>query len=289
MKALLNKSITICFILFVSLSACRKDVNGSEGPGNTGGAKPHVVMGDIYDANGNKFQFPGAAVTVGIWGPGDIGNHTVSYNIAMDANSHYEQKVADGIYAFHASALMPLNGNKIRVDLQSLDNIPAHIQQASAPGIVKNFALVLSGLGKVGDASDANSYFGGHICVGDGVGFFGDYGYWNNLKVKYPGSTITFTLTPKGSCVDGSDAPLKQITCTVDDLETGKYLVNFPYAWYQLSAVLTTANGAQKNLVLSFIPDDSGTTHNYLDVTFPPDPASMDNYPLNPQIAVWEQ
>ena len=31
------------------------------------------------------------------------------YNIAMDANSHYEQQVADGIYAFRTSALMLLN------------------------------------------------------------------------------------------------------------------------------------------------------------------------------------
>src|SRR5690242_14667835 len=105
MKTLLNKSVTLCLVLFVCLSACRKDVNGVVGSNNNGGgAKPHVVMGDIYDANGNKFNIQGAAVTVGIWGPGNIGNDDISYNIPMDANSHYEQRVTDGIYAFHASA-----------------------------------------------------------------------------------------------------------------------------------------------------------------------------------------
>ena len=227
-------------------------------------------------------------MTVGVWGPGNIGDGDRMYNIAMDASSHYEQQVADGIYAFRTSALMPLNGNMVRIDLESSDNISPSIQQASAPGIIKDFKLVLSGLVKDGDPTDANSYFGGHIWIGDGAGSFTSDGYWTNLAVKYPGAMITFNLSPKGPCVDGSPAPEKNIDCSVDDLQQGKYLINFPFAYYRLTAVLTTVNGVQIPLRLNFVPGATGPRYGYLDITFPPDPSDPDGYPLNPEVAVWE-
>src|SRR4030095_888548 len=77
-----------------------------------------------------NFRFSNSAVTVHVWGPGNIGDGDRMYNIAMDGTSHYEQQVADGIYAFHASARMPLNSQMIRVDLESADDISPSIQQA---------------------------------------------------------------------------------------------------------------------------------------------------------------
>jgi hypothetical protein len=288
MKTSLQKITMSCLIMISILTACKKDAANPGDPGTiSGGKTPHVIMGTIYNANGQKFSTDNGHVVVHVWGPGEIGNGDVSYNISMDANGHYEMKVADGIYAFHAYAFMQLNGKQVCIDLQTLDGISPSIQQASAPGIVKDFALKLSGLVPDGDPSDANSYNGGHVWVGDGSAFFTSTGYWDNLAVHFPGATVTFTLTPEGNCLDGSPAPLKQITCSVEDLEQGKYLVNFPYALYKLNAALTTTNGEQKSLNLSPIPGIENT-YDYLELSFPPDPGDPDGHPLNPQVAVWE-
>src|SRR5215471_13703683 len=118
MKTVIEKIVACGFIPMLLLS-CTKDVShnpGSTGNTGDGGLKPHVIEGTIYDANGNKFHIPNSTVTVGVWGPGNIGDGDRMYNIAMDANSHYEQQVADGVYAFRTSALMPLNGNMVRID-----------------------------------------------------------------------------------------------------------------------------------------------------------------------------
>jgi hypothetical protein len=46
----------------------------------------------------------------------------------------------------------------------------------------------------------------------------------------------------------------RNINCSVEDLQKGRYLVDFPFAYYRLTAVLTTAQGAQMPLRLTFIP-----------------------------------
>jgi hypothetical protein len=131
-----------------SLLACKKDVSGGprSADNNGNGGKPHVIQGTIYDANGNKFHIANSTVTVHVWEPGNIGDGDRMYNIAMDANSGYEQQVASGIYAFRTSALMPLNGKMVRVDLESTDDISPSIQQASAPGIIKILGFDCQGL-----------------------------------------------------------------------------------------------------------------------------------------------
>ena len=82
--------------------------------------------------------------------------------------------------------------------------------------------------------------------------------------------------------------PEKSINCSVADLQQGRYLVDFPFAYYRLSAVLTTAQGTKMPLRLTFIPGATGPHYDYLDVTFPPDPLDPDGHPYNPQDAVWE-
>ena len=207
----------------------------------------------------------------------------------MDENSHYESKVANGVYAYHVRAYMPLNGRKVCIDLAPTDGKGGNITFASAPGINRDFKLVLSGLGKDGDPGDANAYYGGHIWVGDGAGSFTSDGYWTNLKVKYPGAKVTFILTPQGACLDGSPAPSKEIDCSVEDLYSGKYLVNFPLALYRVSAILKTAEGEQKALKVTSVEEATGPHYEYIDETFPPDPDDADGHPIIPQIAVWEE
>jgi len=286
------KNLIAALLVPCLLLACKKTTgdtinNGGPGP-TTGGAKAHFIQGEIFDANGHKFNISNSSVTVHAWGPGLIGESDRMYNIAMDSKAHYEAQVIDGLYAFHAYARMPLNGQIVMIDLESLDNISYSVQQASAPGIVKNFGLKLSGLKKEGDPNDANSYFGGHVSIADGAANFTSDGYWNNLAVNYPGAMISFILTPKGPCVDGSAAPTKQIDCSVEDLQQGRYLVDFPYAYYRLTAVLRTAQGAQKQLRLTFIPGATGPHYDALDLTFSPDPSDPDGHPYNPYVAVWQ-
>src|SRR4051812_28606351 len=119
-----KRSLFAFFIAVMSLSSCKKEAVNSSGdgsPGSSGSPKPNVVMGTVYDANGNKFKIPGATVVVHVFGTGNIGESDPAYNIQMDENSHYESKVANGVYQFHGRAYIPLNGNKVCVDLQSLD------------------------------------------------------------------------------------------------------------------------------------------------------------------------
>jgi hypothetical protein len=59
MKISFKKSIVL-LLLPGLLLACKKTTgetinNGGPGPG-TGGAKPHFIVGDIFDANGHKFN-----------------------------------------------------------------------------------------------------------------------------------------------------------------------------------------------------------------------------------------
>src|SRR2546423_15510795 len=121
MKILFKKMLAGCFMPYLLL-ACKKDVSdtpdGSTGGTGSNGATPHVIQGTIFDANGNKFDIPNSIVNVRAWGPSDIGHDTRQYNIPMDGNSHYEEQVADGIYAFHASSKMPLNGTVVTIDLE---------------------------------------------------------------------------------------------------------------------------------------------------------------------------
>jgi hypothetical protein len=64
----------------------------------------------------------------------------------------------------------------------------------------------------------------------------------------------------------------------IEDLQQGRYLVNFPYACYRLPAVLRTALGAR----LTFILGATGLHYDSLDLTFSPDPSDPDGHPYNP-------
>src|SRR5215510_6649906 len=113
MKIYFRRIITVV-LLPALLLACKKTAgdtanNGGPGPG-TGSTKPHFIQGDIFDANGNKFNINNSNVIVHAWGPGLIGESDRMYNISMDARGHFEEQVIDGLYAFHAYAKMPLNG-----------------------------------------------------------------------------------------------------------------------------------------------------------------------------------
>jgi len=107
------------------------------------------------------------------------------------------------------------------------------------------------------------------------------------LSNQYPNSKLQFLLSPMSKLIDGTTGQNIQLEANVDDIKTGKWFVNIPYAVYRVTAKLITAEGQQKGLELSVLPNISSST-NYVDLTFPPDEADPFQRPVKEQIAVWE-
>jgi hypothetical protein len=274
-----------CVVLLVPTFSCKK-ASGEDAVSSTG-ARKNVIAGTIYDAHGNKFKINGATVTIHIYGNGNIGQSDPLFNVQMDAQSHYEVQVPSNVYAVHARAYMQLNGKTEAIDLKPLDGKPDDINLPSDPGIVRDFALQLTGEVPGGDPATIQGYYGAKIWFGDGSYNFTSGGYWDNLSVKYPGAKVKFTLTPQSPLIDGAQAQEVQLDASIEDIKTGKWYVNVPYAVYRTTALLVSANGQQKPLYLSLIPDIS-TSHNYVDLSFPPDKTDPFGRPEKEQLAVWE-
>lgn len=182
---------------------------------------------------------------------------------------------------------MPLNGQMVMIDLESLANISYSVEQASAPGILKNFALKLSGLKKEGDPNDANSYFGGHVSIADGAANFTSDGYWNNLAVNYPGAMIKFHFNPQRS-LRGRKCRFNQ----TDRLQcgrssAGKISCEFPLRLVPTNGSINNSPRRSKTTTPDLHPWSDRPHYDYLDLTFPPDPSDRDGHPYNPYVAVW--
>ncbi len=280
------KSIAVSIFIPALLLSCKKQSPVAGDPANGTG---NTIKGTIFDAKGNKFSIDNATVLVHIWSHSGNGGNDIVYNINMDDKSHYEQKVTPGLYAFDARMWTSLNGNVVSIPLDPVDGQSSNTQFNSAPGVTRDFSLRLTGLIPGGDANDANSYYGGKISVCDGAGNFTPTGNQNNLAAKYPGSTVIFTLTPKGPCLDGSNAPLKDISVSVGDLQNaGRCLVNFPLAKYYLSAILRKPSGQQYPLKLTFVSGATGNHYDLLTITFAPAANDPECRPPIIFTAVWE-
>jgi len=286
MKMIARKISFVSLTVIALLASCKK-TNDSPGSGDGGGGA-HVLQGTIYDPQGNKFNIQNAHVTVHAVGNiGSIGDDNVSYDMEMDGNSHYQANVESGIYVFHATAFMPLNGKTVCIDLAPTDGISPDITQATAPGITKDFKLHLTGLAKWGRADKVEDYFGAHINFADGKYVFGSDGYWHNLATDHPGATIVFHLAIESTLIDGSQGQDQQVQCAVEDLKSGLWFINIPFAKYKVTTTLVEANGAQKPLKLSFI-STAATHSNSLELLFPPNPDDDYGHPEEPLMAVWE-
>lgn len=253
----------------------------------TTAGQANVIQGTIYDAHGNKFHIDGATVTIHIYGNGNIGQTDPLYNVQMDANSHYEVKVANNVYAVHARAYMQLNGKTVAIDLKPLDGKADDISLPSAPGIVRDFALQLTGEIPGGDPTTIQGYYGAKIWFGDGSYNFTYGGYWESLSNKYPNAKLQLLLSPLSKLIDGTTGQNIQLEANADDIKTGKWFVNIPYAHYRVTASLTTAEGQKMALQLSVLPNISSSS-SYVDLSFPPDETDPFQRPRMEQIAVWE-
>jgi hypothetical protein len=278
----------ICFAIIL-FSACRKSDFTDAGTSSTSlgsGAKKHVIMGTIYNAQGKKFNIPNAIVKIHIYANGNIGETDPLFNVKMDANSHYEIEVPNNVYAVNAWAEMSLNGSRVMIDLKPLDDKPSNINLPSAPGIVRDFALQLTGEIPGGDASTIQGYYGAKIWFGDGKYNFSSEGYWENLNSKYPNAKVQFTFTPGSPLIDGTPGQTITKEATTEELKNGKWFVNVPYALYKVSALLLPNAGRQQPLGLTIIPNISAPA-NSVDLTFPLDKSDPFGRPQKAQVAVW--
>ena len=75
---------------------------------------------------------------------------------------------------------------------------------------------------------------------------------------------------------------MRQVDCSVEDFQQGRYLVDFPYTLYRQYWERT---GGQKHLCLTFIPEQQ-VRMDFLDLIFSPDPWGPDRHPYNPYVAV---
>lgn len=268
------RTIAISIFLIGLGAGCKKNLSDTN-------SKSNKLMGDIYDANGNKFAINDATVTVEVWDFDATGGGDYSYDIEMDGNGHYEQKVESGSYTYDARASMLLNGKRVTVQLEPLDGQPADAQFESGPGVTRDFKLSLTGVKPGEDPTDPYSYYGGHVSVRDGA--------LNSLAVKYPGYTINFRLTGSSNCIDGSVSPILDIPCAVENLQgAGTYLVNIPLAKYFITALLRSPTGQQYPLKLSFVGGVQGNHYNFLDIGFSPSPTDPNNWPSTMYVEVWE-
>lgn len=275
---------SLLYLFLLLLFSCGKRSAGEEGTAKN--PRKNVIQGTIYDAHGNKFHINGATVSVHIYANGNIGQTNPLYNLQMDATGHYEIEVPNNVYAVHARASMLLNGKRVCVDLKPLDGKGDGISLPSAPGIVRDFALQLTGQVPGGDPATIQGYYGGKVWLGDGSYNFTSYGYWNNLATKYPGATVRLALAPQSALIDGTTAQTINLAATAEEVKTGKWFVNIPLAVYNASAVLVLANGNQQALGLSEIPDVS-TAYASVPLTFPPDAADAFGRPAKEQLALW--
>ena len=279
-KAIVTNSLVL--FIMTSFASCTKD------PGDDPTtSKANVIQGTIYDAHGNKFHIDGATVTIHIYGNGNIGESDPLYNVQMDSNSHYEVKVPNNVYAVHARAYTQLGGKTVAIDLKPLDGKADNISLPSAPGIVRDFALQLTGEIPGGDPTTIQGYYGAKIWFGDGNYNFSPSGYWESFSIKYPGSKAQFVLTPLSKLIDGSTGQAIQLEATMDEIKTGKWFVNIPYAVYRVSARLITADGQQKALELT-VPPNISSLSGTVDVSFPPHSSDPFQRPSKEQVAVFE-
>lgn len=216
-------------------------------------AKPGVVSGTIYDAHGQPFRIPGARVVVHIWGAG-AGGDRVGFDIPVDASGHYESRIPHGLYGFHARAWLPLNGETVCVDLEPLDGRPTETALDSTPGIVRDFALRLTGPVAGGDTRTIQGFYGGSLTVTDGAN-------WKNpvfgaMSRRYPaGTKVAVSLQPIGPAIDGSSPPPVRYEYDLQKIQTGEHKVNIVLAAYRATAVLLTPDGRQHPLRVALQPN----------------------------------
>lgn len=258
----MNRHVLAPLALIVVLAACSAGPgtttrpSGSAAPGpsgpaapESGPAEPGVIKGRVTDQQGDPVDGAQLRLT----------GHTVDFNgsdedLVTDESGTYRVEVQDGLWEVFGTASLTFEGAEYVMNLRPADGDCE--PQLSAPGIVKDFVLPLSGLAMCFDYVDpdnAGSYSGGSVYL--------LYGQPRAL----PGDTqMEFTLEPVGALADGStgtsitfERAATAMETTFGPLDETSVLHDLPLARYRISGTATLPDGSRQVLRFAAEPGAS--------------------------------
>ena len=216
-------------------------------PVQTAGAEANVIKGVVRDEQGDPV--PNARIRiVGYTGnPTGLVGADHDDNVITDGAGAYRVQVPSGLYEISGEATVPFDGKSFVFYLHPADNNCD--QQMSAPGIVRDFVLRLTGFKKCsGDDVDPNndfSYSGGAIVL-----------LYAQPRSLPDATQLTLVFTPSGQLADGSAGRPVTFTRTAaalqntapGPLEGTQALPDIPLGRYQLSGYATLADGTRQEV-----------------------------------------
>jgi hypothetical protein len=208
------------------------------------GAEANVIKGVVRDEQGDPV--PGARIRItGYTGkPNGLSSADYIKTVQTDAAGAYRLAVPAGLYGISGEADLAFDGKTYKaLYLHPADGDCK--QQMSNGGIVKDFALRLTGLMQCltnPDPKNAGNYSGAAIRL------------VHESPKSLPGDArITMTLTPTGPLADGSAGKALTFTRTVaalgnlaGPLETTNTLHDIPLGKYRLTGYATLADGSRQ-------------------------------------------
>jgi hypothetical protein len=215
-----------------------------------GRRKPHAILGTVLTLDGKPIPNI-SACSISVGGT-TIAAERTYYTIEVDKNGRYELQVPDGLYKLSAQCNVTLYGHQVQVDLMPIDGRKIGADQPSAPGIVKDFRLVLSALQPEKDPNALDSYYGGTLHVDDPT--------YTPLKGqihhRHPGAKVRVTLAPLCPIVDGSKIDPFSVEMDAKEAVAGR-INRIPLGAYKVTTELVSADGSVQPLTVS--KDISGT------------------------------
>jgi hypothetical protein len=213
--------------LAAALAACGKseappagaspaETGTATAPAGSGSVKPGYAVGKLTEESGGPIVAKDAKLTVSLWGISGKGGEKVYYTPQVNADGTYEQKLAEGAYAYDGAKIeVPFEGKHFIFDLEavkndSLDQVGAdHLDRDSSKGIEQNYVWKVRGVrpGRDPDERLFTSWYGGSVTM-QFTGYREDI---RKAVAKGPvGSQCVFTLTPQGPLIDGHEG--KELT-----------------------------------------------------------------------------
>jgi hypothetical protein len=201
--------------------------------------KPHRILGDILTLDGKPI--PNVVSYQLYVGGTTVAAERTHYDLDVDGNGHFEQQVADGSYRIQVVCIVNVAGQRIPVDLVSLDGKEL-VDQLSAPGIVKDYRLVLTGLKAGEDPKSATAFYGGAFAIHDTTADEPS----KSLAGRYPGTRLHVTLTPRSAWADGSAGDPIAFDLNPGDTIFGQARVRgIPLGVYSVGMSLIGQNGGK--------------------------------------------
>lgn len=230
----------------------QSESNTAAAPNEPAKAASLTISGKVTTPDGRPLAGDIKDVAVPIYGVSEAAEK-VSYSPAVKPDGTYRQKVAAGQYAFNPATVTVLYNNaEFRLPLEPVGNLWNKNRDA-ADGITQDFVWKPSGPTPYGQSNGLD--IGNHThWYGLSVGVRAN-GYREDLKASpkpIPDNTkLTFTLTPTGRAIDGTEPKPISIDRTYSSKSYASIDLNdlLP-APYELTGTATLPDGSTKPLLL---------------------------------------